>query len=256
MQRARCSTALCDFERATGFIAASVNGRVSVRLLAKVDEEGSLRHLVDAILRRCTESFCVHPDDHALGRALALLTTNGASLGHRLSALALCNTSFLLGCFHGAVQGLTLRRANATLQARRGGPVLDPVLAIDGQPFPGPVGHELRALAGSRLRSDFPEVRDAAMSAGIAYGEAVHALGHAAYMLSGAEPEAAATSCEELAAGGGGAEEGAARAYYCMQVGSSEHMWLSQIEKMSQEAKKKSAPARESGSSPISKKSS
>ena len=101
--------ALCEFERLTGSIAGRVGGSIAVRTMGGLDAEGSLPQLMASLLRGCTDHYCAHSHGHALGRALSMLTAQGNDLDSSLSAIALCGTSFQLGCFHGAVQGIVMR---------------------------------------------------------------------------------------------------------------------------------------------------
>ena len=95
-----------------------VRGAAAVAHFADVEAAGVLPHAVGYALNSCRSRACPHPYGHALGRALALLTTHGADRLHRLSALSLCGASFQLGCFHGAVEGSVLRRLVESEEAR------------------------------------------------------------------------------------------------------------------------------------------
>ena len=189
-----------------------VRGAAAVAHFAGVEAAGVLPHTVGYALNSCRSRACPHPYGHALGRALALLTTHGAARLHRLSALSLCGASFQLGCFHGAVEGSVLRRLVESEEARGRPVALDYARAVDGAPQPPPRAR-LAEAAGGRLRRVREHLRGGG-DGGNRYGECVHALGHAAFMLS-SDDGGAERACRDFAAAGGAAA--GSRLYYCAQ---------------------------------------
>ena len=192
-----------------------VRGAAAVAHFAGVEAAGVLPHTVGYALNSCRSRACPHPYGHALGRALALLTTHGADRLHRMSALSLCGASFQLGCFHGAVEGSVLRRLVESEEARGRPVALDYARAVDGSPQPPHARARLAEAAGGRLHDEYASICAEAGMAGIAYGECVHALGHAAFMLSSDDLGGAERACRDFAAAGGAAS--GSRLYYCAQ---------------------------------------
>ena len=177
-----------------------------------MEAAGALPLIVGVALAAC-EPACQHSWGHALGRALALLSTHGAQHMHRESAVALCGLSFQLGCYHGAVEGSVLRRLNESLAAVGRTPLpLTMLAAIDA---PGMSSLMVKGAA-ARLAADRTTLCEESRLAGIAYGECVHALGHASFMLSGSNQSVAEALCADFAAAGDVAER-ASLLYYCVQ---------------------------------------
>ena len=188
---------------------------LAIALLPRVEGEEMLPSVVNLSLFSCRQKrSCPHAYGHRLGRALAMLTTHGADITHPLSALSLCGKSFQLGCFHGAVQGALMRTIAATEPAVP----IDVSAAIDGRLQTPSVAMILLNRTASVLHDWYGPVCSAAGTAGIEYGECVHAIGHVAFMIGNGNVDDAHAVCHRLAAAQV-AEEGerGAALYYCVQ---------------------------------------